>query len=136
FVFQSFYLLSRLTALENVGLPLTYRGMKGPEIADRSLEFLRKVEMHDRAHHRPGELSGGQQQRVAIARALAGSPALILADEPTGALDTRVGQEIMDLFARLNREEGITVVVITHDPHIARQCARFVEMKDGVLVEA
>ena len=89
--------------------------------------------MQDRADHKPTELSGGQQQRVAIARAMAGHPAIILADEPTGALDTRVGQEIMDLFKRLNEEEDITVVIITHDPQIAKQCKRFVAMRDGIL---
>jgi len=131
FVFQSFYLLSRLTALENVGIPLIYRGMKKKEIMEISLEYLKKVNMEDRHNHRPNELSGGQQQRVAIARALAARPAIILADEPTGALDTGVGQDIMDLFIRLNHEEGITIIIITHDPDIAGQCKRCVRMKDG-----
>ena len=136
FVFQSFYLLSRLTALENVGIPLVYRGMNKRRIHDRSHEFLKKVDMGDRAHHKPNALSGGQQQRVAIARALAGTPSIILADEPTGALDTKVGQDIMNLFSQLNEQEGITIVIITHDPNIARQCKRCVEMKDGLLYEA
>ena len=135
FVFQSFYLLSRLTALENVGIPLVYRGMNKRRIHDRSHEFLKKVDMGDRAHHKPNALSGGQQQRVAIARALAGTPSIILADEPTGALDTKVGQDIMSLFSQLNEEEGITIVIITHDPKIAGQCKRCVEMKDGLLYE-
>ena len=91
--------------------------------------------MHERAHHRPSELSGGQQQRVAIARALAGKPSLILADEPTGALDTHVGQEIMNLFRQLTGDDGITIVIITHDPNIAKQCSRFVRMKDGLILD-
>ena len=135
FVFQAFYLLSRLTALENVGVPLIYRGMKKSEIRRRAYEFLKKVGMHERAQHKPNELSGGQQQRVAIARALAGEPSIILADEPTGALDTQVGKDIMQLFIDLNSEQGITVIIITHDPKIAQQCKRSVRMKDGVIVE-
>lgn len=134
FVFQQYHLLPRLTALENVGIPLIYRGENEDEIKRSSLEFLRRVGMHERAHHRPSELSGGQQQRVAIARALAGKPSLILADEPTGALDTHVGQEIMDLFRQLNNDENITIVLITHDPNIAKQCRRFVSMKDGLIL--
>lgn len=135
FVFQAFYLLSRLTALENVGVPLIYRGTKKSEIRRRSYEFLKKVGMDERAHHKPNELSGGQQQRVAIARALAGKPSIILADEPTGALDTQVGKDIMQLFVDLNSEEGITVIIITHDPKIAKQCTRSVRMQDGVIID-
>jgi len=135
FVFQQYNLLPKLTALDNVGRPLIYRGEDEDSIKQKAIEFLTKVDMHERARHRPSELSGGQQQRVAIARALVGKPAIILADEPTGALDTRVGQEIMNLFKRLNQEEGITVVIITHDPNIAKQCERFVIMKDGVLLD-
>jgi putative ABC transport system ATP-binding protein len=134
FVFQQYFLLSRLTALENVALPLVYRGDKGSNSQERCMELLKRVGMDDRAHHRPNELSGGQQQRVAIARALVGNPSLILADEPTGALDTNVGGEIMELFKTLNAEEGITVVIITHDPGIARQCKRVAVMKDGVIL--
>jgi len=134
FVFQQYFLLSRLTALENVALPLVYRGDKGSNSHERCMELLKRVGMDDRAHHRPNELSGGQQQRVAIARALVGNPSLILADEPTGALDTNVGGEIMELFKALNAEEGITVVIITHDPGIARQCKRVAVMKDGVIL--
>lgn len=133
FVFQQYNLLPRLTAIDNVGLPLIYRGMSEKEIAERSMEYIKKVEMEERSRHKPTELSGGQQQRIAIARALAGSPSLILADEPTGALDTRTGQEIMNLFKRLNEEEGITIVVITHDPKIAAQCRRKVELRDGII---
>ena len=135
FVFQQYHLLGKLTALENVGLPLIYRGKTGRSSKERCLEYLNKVGMADRAHHRPTELSGGQQQRIAIARAMVGNPVIILADEPTGALDTQVGQEIMDLFKRLNLEEGITVVIITHDPNIAKQCKRFVTMRDGILID-
>ena len=134
FVFQSYHLLQRLTALENVGIPLVYRGWKTRTINERAMTYLERVQMADRAHHRPSELSGGQQQRVAIARAMVGQPTLILADEPTGALDTRVGSEIMGLFQALNKDEGITVVIVTHDPRIARQCNRQVEIRDGELV--
>lgn len=133
FVFQSFYLLSKLTSSENVGIPLIYRGMKKNEIEERTYEYLKKVGMHERGHHRPNELSGGQQQRIAIARALAGQPSILLADEPTGALDPNVGQEIMDLFVQLNEEEQITIIIITHDPGIARQCKRRVEVREGLI---
>ncbi|HIF52388.1 MAG TPA: ABC transporter ATP-binding protein [Thiotrichaceae bacterium] len=135
FVFQQFNLLSRLTALENVCIPLIYRDTPTAIMHKQAMSMLKKVGMDDRADHRPNELSGGQQQRVAIARALVGKPALILADEPTGALDTRVGAEIMELFKTLNRDEGITIVIITHDPGIAEQCPRYVIMQDGKLVE-
>jgi putative ABC transport system ATP-binding protein len=135
FVFQQYNLLPKLTALDNVGIPLIYRGENEDVIKQKSIKFLTRVDMYERAHHKPGELSGGQQQRVAIARALIGKPTIILADEPTGAVDTHVGQEIMNIFKRLNREDGITVVIITHDPNIAKQCERFVVMKDGVILE-
>jgi putative ABC transport system ATP-binding protein len=135
FVFQQYYLLPRLTALDNVGIPLVYRGMKDAEIRERSMALLQKLEMADRAGHRPDEMSGGQQQRVAIARALVGSPTLILADEPTGALDTHTGQEIMNVFRKLNEEERITIIVITHDPKIAIQCRRQAEIADGLIVK-
>ena len=135
FVFQSFHLLPRLTALENVGLPLTYRGLGSREIRERSREVLGRVGMEDRASHKPNELSGGQQQRVAIARALVGEPAIVLADEPTGALDPRIGQEIMQVFQELNAQERLTVVIITHDPKVARQCSRRTRILDGVLRE-
>ena len=133
FVFQQYQLLPRLTALENVGIPLTYRGIKDVEIKKKSMEFLTKVDIQDRAQHRPTELSGGQQQRVAIARALVGNPAIILADEPTGALDTKTGEEIMALFHRLNKEEGMTMVIITHNPALAEQCPRSVKIIDGMI---
>jgi putative ABC transport system ATP-binding protein len=133
FVFQQYHLLPRLSALDNVGIPLVYRGLHEKEIRERSMDFLKKIEMDERARHKPNELSGGQQQRVAIARALVGNPSIILADEPTGALDSSTSQDIMNLFKRLNEEEGITIIVITHDPKIAMQCARQVEIRDGVI---
>ena len=133
FVFQQYHLLPKLTALENVSVPLIYRGIKEREIKKRGMEYLSKVDMQDRAHHRPGEMSGGQQQRVAIARALVGSPAIILADEPTGALDTKTGEEILGIFQRLNLHEGITMVIITHNPGLAEQCGRSVKIIDGMI---
>ncbi len=133
FVFQQFNLLPRLSAAENVAMPLLYRGESIRRSGMIARSFLEKVGMGDRADHNPMELSGGQQQRVAVARALAGNPAIILADEPTGALDTRVGQEIMDLFLRLNKEDGITIVMITHDPRIAAQCKKCFNISDGLI---
>lgn len=134
FVFQQYHLLAKLSALENVMLPLVYRGESEGRMKLAAMEKLRQVGMDSRSHHRPSELSGGQQQRVAIARALAGQPKLILADEPTGALDGKVGQEIMALFRSLNAQEGITIAIITHDPKIAAQCPRALRMHEGVLV--
>lgn len=136
FVFQQYHLLPKLTALENVGVPLTYRGLSMAEIRQKSIEFLTKVDIQQRANHRPSEMSGGQQQRVAIARALVGSPSIILADEPTGALDVKTGEEIMELFQRLNRDEGITIVIITHNPELASQCGRSVKIIDGMIYSA
>ncbi|MBF0398871.1 MAG: ABC transporter ATP-binding protein [Desulfobacterales bacterium] len=133
FVFQNYHLLPKLNALDNVSIPLIYRGDKKQERRRKSLDFLKKVDMHTRAYHRPSELSGGQQQRVAIARALVGNPSIILADEPTGALDTKIGEEIMNLFKKLNKEESITIIIITHDPNIAKECSRVVYMKDGLI---
>jgi putative ABC transport system ATP-binding protein len=133
FVFQQFHLLPRLTALDNAALPLVYRGVGESERRNRAMEMLTRVSMDDRADHKPSELSGGQQQRVAIARALAGSPSIILADEPTGALDTATSNEIMELFINLNREVGVTEIIITHDPGVAKRCSRAVRMKDGLL---
>jgi len=135
-VFQSFYLLPRLTAIENVALPLIYCGrLNKKQIQERCWYYLKKVKMDTRAYHKPNELSGGQQQRVAIARALVNEPSILLADEPTGALDSKVGQEIMDLFIELNEEKGITTVIITHDMNIAKQCRRIIRMEDGLLKE-
>lgn len=131
FVFQSFYLLPRLTILQNVGLPLHYRGLKEAEIQPRAMELLEKVGLAHLAHNRPNQLSGGQMQRVAIARALIGNPKVILADEPTGSLDVHTGQMIMDLFIKLNEEEGVTMILVTHDPKIAEQCKRTVHIRDG-----
>lgn len=133
FVFQSFNLLPRLTALENVELPMIYGGIEPKARTQRAKELLERVGLAQRIDHRPTQLSGGQQQRVAIARALAGKPALILADEPTGALDTNTGIEILDLFSQLNRE-GATVVIVTHDHDVARATKRTIEMRDGRIV--
>jgi putative ABC transport system ATP-binding protein len=131
FVFQQFNLLARTTALENVMLPLTYAGVNGRERRRRAEEALEKVGLSDRMQHRPNELSGGQQQRVAIARALVNDPALLLADEPTGNLDSKTGTEIIRLFQRLHKELGLTVVYVTHDPFIARHTERVVRLADG-----
>lgn len=133
FVFQQFFLLPKLSAVENVCLPLVYRGTARKDREERALRMLDKVGMADRSGHKPTELSGGQQQRVAIARALASGPSLILADEPTGALDKNTSREIMDLFSELNREQGITIILITHDPEIARDCSRILRMEDGLV---
>jgi len=134
FIFQGFQLLPKLTAIENVELPLVYRGMPGRERRARAAEALRTVGLEERMHHRPSELSGGQQQRVAIARALAGEPPILLADEPTGALDTRTGQEVLTLMENLHRQ-GHTIVLITHDMEVAARAERIVRMKDGMLTE-
>ena len=135
FVFQSFHLLPRLTAWENVALPLVYRGLSASVIRRSALEMLERVGMKDRAGYQPKELSGGQQQRVAIARALAGEPQIVLADEPTGALDVDTGREIMRLFVDLNAMEKVTIVIITHDREVARQCRRRTRILDGELHE-
>ncbi len=134
FVFQSFNLLDHLTALENVAVPLVYRGLGRGEIRRRARAMLEKVGMEDRLGHKPDQLSGGQKQRVAIARALVGEPAVVLADEPTGALDSDTAKEVMQLLIRLNREERNTIVIITHDPLIARQCTRQTLIRDGLLL--
>jgi putative ABC transport system ATP-binding protein len=133
FVFQSFNLLPRTSALANVELPLIYAGVSGRERHKRAQESLQMVGLGDRQRHKPNELSGGQQQRVAIARALINRPSMILADEPTGNLDTRTSIEIMELFQRLNLDQNITIVFVTHNPETADYCERVVRIRDGVI---
>ena len=133
FVFQFFNLLPRLTALRNVDLPLTIAGVPEKEALDRAREMLRLVGLEDRMNHRPSELSGGEQQRVAMARALINNPKIVLADEPTGNLDTKTGWEIIQLMKKLNEEKGQTFVVVTHDPYIAETADRIIHLKDGLI---
>ena len=132
FVFQSFNLLSRVSSLANVELPLRYAGVR-EGMRERARSALEAVGLGDRVSHRPTELSGGQQQRVAVARALVNNPSIIMADEPTGNLDSKVGQEIMDLLLSLNRERGTTLIIVTHDPNIAAQTQRVIRLRDGLL---
>ncbi|MCL2153930.1 MAG: ABC transporter ATP-binding protein [Oscillospiraceae bacterium] len=134
FVFQTFNLIPRCTALSNVELPMFYKGVGRRQRSERARELLRLVEMEDRADHMPNELSGGQKQRVAIARALANDPSIILADEPTGALDTKTGNLVMDIFLKINKEEGRTVILITHNQGLAIQTQRIITLSDGEIV--
>ena len=134
FVFQSFNLINYKSALENVSLPLYYQRIPRKERQQLALEYLEKVGLKDWATHLPSELSGGQKQRVAIARALASRPKVLLADEPTGALDSKTSYEVMDLIQKIN-EEGKTILVVTHEPDIAHMCKRIVKLKDGVIIE-
>ncbi|HBD63017.1 MAG TPA: macrolide ABC transporter ATP-binding protein [Clostridiales bacterium] len=134
FIFQKFNLLPKLTALENVELPLIYRGMNHKERRQRSIDALEKVGLGDRMSHNPTELSGGQQQRVAIARALAGDPPVLLADEPTGNLDSKSGTDVMNLIRQLS-SEGKTIVLITHDNEVAKAAQRIITIKDGLILD-
>jgi putative ABC transport system ATP-binding protein len=134
FVFQNFYLMPRMTAVDNVAQPLIYRGISPAQRRAHAERALQRVGLGDRMRHRPNEMSGGQRQRVAVARALVGHPELLLADEPTGNLDSRTAREIMDLFTQLHAE-GQTVVVVTHDPGIAACCKRLVRLHDGKIAE-
>jgi len=133
FIFQNFQLLPRETALANVELPLVYRGVTAKERRARAIEALQKVKLEHRMHHKPTELSGGQRQRVAIARALAGDPSLLLADEPTGNLDSATGEEIVRLFEELHKA-GHTIVLVTHEPRLAARCPRAIRLSDGKVV--
>ena len=134
FVFQTYNLISRTSALKNVELPMLYAGIGKKERTERAKELLNMVGMGERMSHTPDELSGGQKQRVAIARALASEPSIILADEPTGALDSKTGRMIMDIFHRLNEEQGKTIVLITHSQELAEETTRIVTLKDGIII--
>src|SRR5512139_2606819 len=134
FVFQSFNLLSRTTALENTELPLLYSTANGQDVTERALASLAAVGLQDRAHHKTNQLSGGEQQRVAIARALLNNPTLILADEPTGNLDSKTSSEVMNIFKSLNEDKGLTIIMVTHEPDIAAWARRRIYLKDGLII--
>ena len=136
FAFQSFFLLSNLTAMQNVSLPLTYRSMSHSEIRKKTTAILQKVGLGDRLNHKPNELSGGQQQRVAIARALVTNPNIILADEPTGALDSATSAAIIKLLKDLNKENNVTTIIVTHDNKIAAECPRKIHINDGKIIDS
>lgn len=133
FIFQSFNLISFKTAVENVELPLFYRGVPRKKRHELALQYLEKLGLSEWADHYPNEMSGGQKQRVAIARALITKPRIILADEPTGALDSKTSKEVMQLLSELNREEGVTMIIVTHDPSVAAQTSRTIHIKDGLI---
>ena len=137
FVFQNFNLLPRTSALENVMLPLSYTAehLSDRETRQRAMELINRVGLGDRYHHEPSQLSGGQQQRVAIARALINRPALLLADEPTGNLDSHTSEDVLKMFQQLNQEEGLTIILVTHDPNVARHARRIIGISDGVIVD-
>ena len=134
FVFQTYNLVARTTALKNVELPMLYAGVSRKERKERAKQLLAMVEMEERMSHTPDELSGGQKQRVAIARAMANDPAIILADEPTGALDSKTGRKIMDVFHKLNKEQGKTIILITHSNELAEETGRIITIKDGEII--
>lgn len=134
FVFQTYNLIARTSALKNVELPMLYAGMPASERKERARELLSIVEMEERMNHNPDELSGGQKQRVAIARAMGNDPSIILADEPTGALDSKTGRLIMDIFHDLHRNHGKTIILITHSPELAEECQRVVTLSDGEII--
>lgn len=134
FVFQTYNLISKTNALKNVEMPMLYAGIQGKERINRAKELLNLVGMEERMKHLPEELSGGQKQRVAIARAMANNPSIILADEPTGALDSVTGRKVMDLFHKLHEEEGKTIILITHSPELAEETQRIITIKDGVIL--
>ncbi|MBN1543840.1 ABC transporter ATP-binding protein [Candidatus Woesearchaeota archaeon] len=136
FIFQQFNLIPTLTALENVMLPMTFQGMPAADRKERAIKLLDMVELEDRMHHKPSELSGGQQQRVAIARALANDPEVILADEPTGNLDSKTGSIVMDFLKRLNCDEDKTIIMVTHDEDVARNAQRIELLRDGVVASS
>lgn len=135
FVFQTYNLIPRTSALKNVELPMLYAGVKARERKEKAMELLELVGMGERTDHKPDELSGGQKQRVAIARALVNDPAIILADEPTGALDSATGRAVMDLFHKLNEEKGITIVFITHSNELAEETGRILTLRDGMIID-
>jgi ABC-type lipoprotein export system ATPase subunit len=137
FVFQSFNLLPRTSALENILMPLSYSAedLSDRQARQRAIELARRVGIEDRMHHEPSQLSGGQQQRVAIARALINNPSLLFADEPTGNLDSRTSEEVLGMFRRLNEEDGLTIILVTHDPGIAAHAKRVIRIHDGLIVD-